>query len=92
MAVVPNPVVAVLNAPSLEAPPHEEGAPAVRLVEPRSPIIEPMDFGVTRGDGVFETISVGGGRPQALEPHLARLQRSAAMLELPAPDLSAGWR
>lgn len=91
MAVVPNPVVAVLNAPSLGAPPHEQGAPALRFVEPRSPIIEAMDFGVTRGDGVFETISVGAGRAQALEPHLARLQRSAAMLELPTPDLGA-WR
>ena len=91
MTVVPNPVVAVLNAPSLDAPPHEAGAPAVRFVEPHDPIIEPMDFGVTRGDGVFETISIGGGRAQALEPHLARLQRSAAMLELPTPDVAA-WR
>jgi 4-amino-4-deoxychorismate lyase len=60
-------------------------------VEPDTPIVQALDFGVTRGDGVFETISVGAGRAQALEPHLARLQRSAAMLELPTPDLAA-WR
>lgn len=88
---MPNPVVAVLNAPSLDAPPHIPSGPALRVEEPRAPIVEAMDFGVTRGDGVFETISVGAGRAQAFEPHLARLQRSAAMLELPTPDLAA-WR
>jgi 4-amino-4-deoxychorismate lyase len=40
---------------------------------------------------VFETIGVGSGRAQALDPHLARLARSAAMLELPEPD-EAVWR
>jgi 4-amino-4-deoxychorismate lyase len=88
---VPNRAVAVLNAPSLDAPPHDPSGPALTFVEPRTPIVEALDFGVTRGDGVFETISVGAGRAQAFEPHLARLQRSAAMLELPAPDLDA-WR
>jgi 4-amino-4-deoxychorismate lyase len=88
---VPNRAVAVLNAPSLDAPPHDPSAPALTFVEPDAPIVQALDFGVTRGDGVFETISVGAGRAQAFEPHLARLQRSAAMLELPAPDLAA-WR
>jgi 4-amino-4-deoxychorismate lyase len=88
---VPNRVVAVLNAPSTDAPPHDPSGPALRFEEPTTPIVEALDFGVTRGDGVFETISVGAGRAQALEPHLARLQRSAAMLELPTPDLAA-WR
>jgi 4-amino-4-deoxychorismate lyase len=88
---VPTRVVAVLNAPSTDAPAHDPAAPALRFEEPHTPIVEALDFGVTRGDGVFETISVGAGRAQALDPHLARLQRSAAMLELPTPDLAA-WR
>jgi 4-amino-4-deoxychorismate lyase len=40
---------------------------------------------------VFESIGVVGGRPQALEPHLARLAKSAAMLDLPEPLLDV-WR
>lgn len=46
-----------------------------------------IDLGVTRGDGVFETVGVFDGTPQNLGPHLERLARSAEMLELPAPDL-----
>jgi 4-amino-4-deoxychorismate lyase len=50
-----------------------------------------MDLSATRGDGVFETISTRAGKTQALEPHLARFAHSAALLELPPPDLDA-WR
>jgi len=41
-----------------------------------------------RGDGVFETILVVDGKPRELTPHLERLDRSAAMLDLPAPPRS----
>ena len=61
------------------------------MVDTEQPLLGALDLGVTRGDGVFETISIGGGRAQATEPHLGRLARSAAMLELPEPDLDA-WR
>ncbi|WP_158865125.1 aminodeoxychorismate lyase [Leifsonia sp. AG29] len=57
------------------------GAPQVRIT----------DLAVTRGDGVFETIAVIKGHPQALEPHLARLAHSAALLDLPEPALDV-WR
>jgi len=50
------------------------------------------DLGLLRGDGVFETILVVDGRPRELRPHLERLVRSAAMLDLPAPDLAAWER
>jgi 4-amino-4-deoxychorismate lyase len=56
-------------------------------VDPQAPHVSVMDLGVTRGDGIFETISVVGGRPQALEAHLARFARSARLLDLPEPDL-----
>ncbi len=49
------------------------------------------DLGLIRGDGVFETVLVVDGEPRELGPHLDRLARSAAMLDLPAPDLDA-WR
>ena len=57
------------------------GAPQVRIT----------DLAVTRGDGVFETIAVIDGHPQALEPHLARLAHSAALLDLPEPAHDV-WR
>ncbi|OXM70306.1 aminodeoxychorismate lyase [Amycolatopsis vastitatis] len=47
------------------------------------------DLGLMRGDGVFETILVADGKPRELRPHLDRLARSAAMLDLPEPDLAA---
>lgn len=61
------------------------------LVDPAAPLLSALDLSATRGDGIFESISVGDGHPQALEAHLARFVRSAAMLDLPAPDADA-WR
>ena len=46
------------------------------------------DEGLLRGDGAFEATRLYGGRPFALEEHLARLQRSLAGLRLEA-DLDA---
>lgn len=63
----------------------------IHPVDPREPIIRATDLGVNRGDGIFETAVVRGGRPQALEAHLARLQRSAALLEMPTPRIDL-WR
>ncbi|GAA0994461.1 aminodeoxychorismate lyase [Subtercola frigoramans] len=55
-------------------------------VDPDSPVVSALDLGVTRGDGIFETITVVNGMPQALDAHLHRFARSAAMLDLPAPQ------
>ncbi|MFA9445886.1 aminotransferase class IV [Egicoccus sp. AB-alg6-2] len=56
------------------------------------------DEGFLRGDAVFEAMLVRNGRTHALEPHLARMQRSARALELSLPpvrqvvaDLLAAW-
>lgn len=83
-------VLALLSRPSLEAP-GDADAPAWVFVDPESPQLTALDLGATRGDGIFESISVNHGRAQALEHHLRRFAKSAAMLELPAPDLDA-WR
>jgi branched-chain amino acid aminotransferase len=45
--------------------------------------IPATDDGFLRGDGVFEVIRLYGGRPFALDDHLARLECSAANLRLP---------
>ena len=84
-------VLALLNQPSQDAAPHTEGAPPFALVDPRLPHLSVLDLGPTRGDGIFESISVGGGMPQALDHHLQRFSASAAKLDLPAPDLPL-WR
>ncbi|UYN84023.1 MAG: aminodeoxychorismate lyase [Microcella sp.] len=55
------------------------------------PQLAVMDVAATRGDGIFETLSVASGHPQALEAHLSRFERSARMLDLPAPDRGV-WR
>jgi 4-amino-4-deoxychorismate lyase len=55
------------------------------------PQLSVLDLAATRGDGIFETISLGAGHLQALEPHLERFARSAAMLDLPTPDAEQ-WR
>ena len=59
-----------------------------RLADPRTPQLTVTDLAATRGDGVFESISVTDGRTQALEAHLLRCAHSAAMLDLPAPDVA----
>lgn len=57
-----------------------------RLVAAATPALSAVDHGVTVGDGVFETCGVVAGRAFALTRHLARLDRSAAGLGLPAVD------
>jgi 4-amino-4-deoxychorismate lyase len=59
------------------------------LADPDRPQIKVDDLGLMRGDGVFETVLVVAGRPREMGPHLDRLARSAAMLDLPEPDRDA---
>lgn len=63
----------------------------IRRVPDGVATLDVRDLGPSRGDGVFETIGVIGGYPQALDAHLHRLQNSAALLDLPAPN-EAQWR
>jgi len=88
---VPRDLLTVLNRPSRDAAPHDPAAAPFRFADPAAPLLSALDLAATRGDGIFETISVSAGFPQALEHHLRRFARSAAMLDLPAPDLDA-WR
>src|SRR6478735_5984055 len=56
------------------------------LDDPTAPAVSVSDHGLTVGDGVFEAVKVVGGLPFGLDLHLARLQRSAQALGLPAVD------
>jgi len=56
--------------------------------DPRDAMITATDHGFVAGDGVFETMRVTQEGPFAVQRHLNRLSRSAAVLGLPAPDHS----
>ncbi|WP_159448517.1 aminotransferase class IV [Demequina sp. NBRC 110052] len=74
----------VCGSPALGMP-----AQPSRLEDPSTPLASATDLGLTRGDGVFESVGVHHGVIHDLEPHLERLAQSARMLDLPAPDLDA---
>jgi 4-amino-4-deoxychorismate lyase len=61
------------------------------LHDPQAPLLHADDLAAVRGDGIFETLLIRGGRPCLLESHLGRLTQSATMMDLPAPDLPR-WR
>jgi len=83
----PPATVAVVDRPMRGMPVQGPSDVGYRLVDPDLVTIHVTDLGVTRGDGVFEGLGVVDGAVQALEPHLLRLARSAAMLDLPELDL-----
>ena len=56
------------------------------IVDPDEPVLRADDEGFTRGRAAFETTRVYHGRPFRLAEHIARLERSAARIGLPAPD------
>lgn len=78
----------LVDAPTTEQAVVQEG---YRRADPSAPQLRVDDLGVTRGDGVFETIGVFDGVPVQLEAHLRRLQSSAARLDLPDLRLDV-WR
>ncbi|WP_313818045.1 aminotransferase class IV [Citricoccus sp.] len=72
----------------------------LRVADPRRPAILVTDQGLTRGDGVFETMTAvpaegsGLGSPLRVrkeDSHLARLATSAQALEIPLPP-AADWQ
>ncbi len=73
---MPDPVLVLLD----------RGAP--RLADPSAPVLRADDLGVLRGESVFETVRIAGGRPAFLAAHLRRLQSSADRLEIALPG---GW-
>jgi len=73
---MPDPVLVLLD----------RGAP--RLADPSAPVLRADDLGVLRGESVFETVRIAGGRPAFLDAHLRRLHSSADRLEIALPG---GW-
>lgn len=87
-----DPIVFALEVAPSDAPTPATGwQSTVRQVAPDEPIVFGTDLAATRGDGVFETLGVLDGCPQAVDAHFWRLANSAELLELPAPNLEQ-WR
>lgn len=61
-----------------------------RLTDPATPALTVTELAATRGDGVFETVSLFGGRPIKARRHLERMAASARLLDLPPQD-AAVW-
>ena len=64
--------------------------PAGRLADAATPTILATDQGVTRGDGVFESLLAVDGVPRKIQAHLERLATSARAMDLVIPS-SATW-
>jgi branched-chain amino acid aminotransferase len=72
------------------------GFPAIwmngRITDAADARVSVFDHGLLYGDGVFEGIRFYGGRSFRLDAHLARLERSAAAIELDLPYTRADLR
>lgn len=60
--------------------------PAGRLADASSPTILATDQGVTRGDGIFESLLAINGVPRKVQAHLDRLAGSALTMDLAIPS------
>ena len=56
-----------------------------RLVDPATPVLRADDLGLARGESVFETLRIAGGRAAFVDLHLERLARSAARVAIELP-------
>lgn len=65
--------------------------PAGRLVDAGVAAIVATDQGLTRGDGIFESLLAVNGVPRKLAAHLERLAGSAKAMDLHIPDAGA-WQ
>lgn len=84
-------ILGIGNSAALFAP---KGTPfdpkdVIELVDPEQPHVSVFDLSVLRGDGIFEATTVWKGFPVSLENHLRRLATSAAMTDLPEPNIDA---
>ncbi|MEY8565947.1 aminodeoxychorismate lyase [Corynebacterium sp.] len=70
---------------AVDVRPAEDLPPQV--IDPTVPVIYIDDLAARRGDGIFETLMVRGGRVRNLDLHRERFVRGAALLDLPAPDV-----
>lgn len=87
---MPLPLLILVTRPVIATTPPDSAADAqaagFEFADISRPQLSVLDLGLTRGDGVFETVMVARGVAPALDAHLDRFAASAALLDLPEPD------
>lgn len=63
------------------------GGPEPAVWDAEKPFLYADDLAAIRGDGVFETLILRADAVRNMDRHASRFRSSAAMLELPEPDL-----
>lgn len=85
-----SPVLVLITRPSIAAelptPDASNQDDGFVRADPALPQLSVFDLGATRGDGIFESVSVIDGVAPSIEAHLDRFAASAHALDLPEPD------
>lgn len=82
---------ALLLAPATVEDSRHDFTETFARIDPSAPALSVGELSTQRGDGIFESIGVVNGHAQEVQAHLDRLAHSAALCDLPAPNL-AQWR
>jgi len=82
---------ALVIEPAASDDARSDFADTFRTIDPSAPALSVGELSTQRGDGIFESIGVVDGHPQETQAHLERLAHSAAICDLPAPNLEQ-WR
>lgn len=82
---------ALLLTPAASDDSRTDFADTFTAIDPSAPALSVGELSTQRGDGIFESIGVVDAHPQEVDAHLERLAHSAALCDLPAPNL-AQWR
>ncbi|MDQ1131051.1 aminodeoxychorismate lyase [Microbacterium sp. SORGH_AS_0888] len=82
---------AILLEPAASDDPRTDFAELLTPIDPTAPALSVGELSTQRGDGIFESIGVVDGHAQEVEAHLERLAHSAAICQLPPPNV-AQWR
>lgn len=82
---------ALVLEPAASDDAREDFAAGFREIDPSAPALSVGELSTQRGDGIFESIGVVSGHAQEVAAHLERLAHSAALCDLPAPNLEQ-WR
>ncbi|WP_282837474.1 aminodeoxychorismate lyase [Microbacterium flavum] len=82
---------ALMIDPVAAQSPQADFTDTFTAVDPAAPALTVGELSTQRGDGIFESIGVVDGHAQEVTSHLDRLAHSAALCELPEPNLTQ-WR
>jgi len=82
---------ALVIEPAASDDPRHDFAGTFTVIDASAPALTVGELSTQRGDGVFESIGVVDGHAQEVRAHLERLAHSAALCDLPAPNIEQ-WR